>query len=200
MTARGAERRRQLMDAAAGLFAHKGYDPTSVAEIVDDVGVGKGVFYWYFESKEQLFAELIAEAQHDIRVRQQRAIADVGDPLERIEAGLRASLGWFEDNRDRYDLFQMAATDRRFAPVLRRGQEVAVADSTRHIAEAMALGEIPDGDAEIAAHALLGVVVQLARTFVHHRAMPAADVADEAVAFCMAGLSRGATRQRIPGG
>ena len=48
LTSRGKERRRQLMDHATGLFADNGYHPTSVAEIVQGLGVGKGVFYWYF--------------------------------------------------------------------------------------------------------------------------------------------------------
>ncbi|MBW3557793.1 MAG: TetR/AcrR family transcriptional regulator, partial [Actinobacteria bacterium] len=38
------------MDFAAHRFADHGYHPTSVAEIVQGMGVGKGVFYWYFSS------------------------------------------------------------------------------------------------------------------------------------------------------
>src|SRR5205085_6261795 len=55
LTARGKERRQQLMEFAAARFAEGGYHPTSVAEIVQGLGVGKGVFYWYFDSKEELF-------------------------------------------------------------------------------------------------------------------------------------------------
>ena len=63
LTTRGRARRQQILDEAARLFAERGYHPTSVAEIVDSLGVGKGVFYWYFESKEQLFLELMARAR-----------------------------------------------------------------------------------------------------------------------------------------
>ena len=52
------------MDYAATRFAENGYHPTSVAEIVQGLGVGKGVFYWYFDSKEELFLEILREAQH----------------------------------------------------------------------------------------------------------------------------------------
>ena len=48
LTQRGRERHRQLMDYATARFAESGYHPTSVAEIVTGLGVGKGVFYWYF--------------------------------------------------------------------------------------------------------------------------------------------------------
>ena len=87
LTARGEERRRQLLDFATERFAENGYHPTSVAEIVQGLGVGKGVFYWYFESKEELFLEILKEAQTDLRRTQQQAIADVDDPIRRIELG-----------------------------------------------------------------------------------------------------------------
>ena len=77
LTQRGKDRKRQLMDYAAQRFAENGYHPTSVAEIVQGMGVGKGVFYWYFSSKEELFLEILRESQTDLRRRQQQAIADV---------------------------------------------------------------------------------------------------------------------------
>ncbi len=64
------------MAFAAKRFAEQGYHPTSVSEIVTGLGVGKGVFYWYFDSKEQLFLEILREAQTDLRRRQQQAITD----------------------------------------------------------------------------------------------------------------------------
>src|SRR4029079_1881953 len=76
LTQRGKERRRQLMEHATELFAGQGYHPTSVAEIVQGLGVGKGVFYWYFSSKEELLIEILREAQHDLRRAQQQAIGD----------------------------------------------------------------------------------------------------------------------------
>ena len=75
------------MAFAASRFAEQGYHPTSVSEIVAGLGVGKGVFYWYFDSKEQLFLEILREAQTDLRRRQQQAIADEDDPIRRIELG-----------------------------------------------------------------------------------------------------------------
>ena len=117
-----------------------------MAEIVAGVGVGKGVFYWYFDSKEQLFLEILREAQQDLRRTQQQAIEDVGDPLERIELGMRASMHWFAANRHLMNLFQFAATEDAFAPALRRGQEVALADAVRHVKDGIVAGVIRDSD------------------------------------------------------
>ena len=59
LTAQGLERKQQLLDCAAELFAERGYADTRVLDIVRHAGVAKGLFYWYFENKEALFRELV---------------------------------------------------------------------------------------------------------------------------------------------
>ena len=189
LTARGKERRRQILDESARLFAERGYHPTAVADIVESLGVGKGVFYWYFESKEDLFLEILAASSQDLRRLQQAAIGDEPDPLRRIELGIRASLQWFRDHRHLFNLSQFAATDERFAAVLRQNDAVAIGDITRHLKEAMAAGSIPDQDPEMLAHALVGATRHLARTFLYHGEEPVGVVAEVAVRFVMGGLT-----------
>jgi AcrR family transcriptional regulator len=191
LTQRGKDRRDQLMAYATSRFAEQGYHPTSVSEIVSGLGVGKGVFYWYFDSKEQLFLEILREAQTDLRRRQQQAIADEPDPVRRIELGLRASLTWAEAHRNHNKLIQFAATEATFAGALRRGQDTAVADVVKHVKEAIAEGSIRDADPDVLAHAMVGVVGHLTRTFIYERGDPADAVADAAVAFCLEGLLGG---------
>jgi AcrR family transcriptional regulator len=188
LTQRGKDRREQLMAFAAKRFAEQGYHPTSVSEIVTGLGVGKGVFYWYFDSKEQLFLEILREAQTDLRRRQQQAITDEPDPVRRIELGLRASLAWSEAHRDHNKLIQFAATEATFAGALRRGQDIAVADVVKHVKEAIAQGRIRDADPDVLAHAMVGVVGHLTRVFIYDRGDPAETVADAAVAFCLEGV------------
>lgn len=176
------------MNRAARLFAERGYDPTSVADIVESLGVGKGVFYWYFTSKEELLAEILKASSHDLRRRQQAAIGSEADPLERIAIGVRTTLLWFRDHRDYFSIIQFAATDERFAPVLRRNRETALGDTIRHLKDAIIAGRIPDQDAELLALAVLGVVQQLARRYLIDGDEPVDRVSEAAVAFCLHGL------------
>ena len=176
------------MDEAARRFAASGYDPTSVAEIVGGLGVGKGVFYWYFTSKEELLGEILRDAQHDLRRCQHAAIREEPDPVRRITTGIRASMAWLSTHRDLFTLFEFAALDERFRRMLRRGQDVAVGDVARHVEDAMLAGSIAGADPLVVAHAILGVTNQLARTFVLHRGDGWEQVADAAVAFCLTGL------------
>jgi AcrR family transcriptional regulator len=61
----GLDRRGQLLAAAQAVFAKKGYEDATVAEIVGRAGVAQGTFYLYFPGKESLagaFAELLSES------------------------------------------------------------------------------------------------------------------------------------------
>jgi AcrR family transcriptional regulator len=188
LTQRGQDRRTQLMEFAGRRFAENGYHPTSVAEIVQGLGVGKGVFYWYFPSKEDLFLEILRESQHALRRRQRQAIAGEPDPVKRIQLGIEATMQWLDENRHLSRLFEFAATEERFAPALRRGEEVAVGDLARHIKEGIVEGRIRDADPLVLTYAVLGVVNNLARTFIFERGDPPQHVSEAAIAFCLDGL------------
>jgi len=196
-TPRGQDRRRHLMDFAARRFAANGYHPTSVSEIVSGMGVGKGVFYWYFSSKEELLVEILRDAQLELRRHQRIEIGDESDPVRRIEIGIRASMHWIAERRHLSTLSQFAATEERFAPTIRRGQEVAVADAARHVTEAIDQGLIRDGDPLLVTHAVFGVTNHLARAYILELGVPADQVADAAVAFCLYGLL-GVSQDRLP--
>ena len=55
---RGEETRSHILDIAGELFAERGYDATSVADICARAGVTKGAFYHHFASKQSVFLEL----------------------------------------------------------------------------------------------------------------------------------------------
>jgi AcrR family transcriptional regulator len=188
LTQRGKDRRLQLMEHAAKLFAERGYHPTSVADIVESLGVGKGVFYWYFSSKEELLSEILRESHQALRRRQQQAIGDEPNPVVRIELGIRASIEWFLEHRKSFTLFQFAASDERFAPVLRRNHDVAIADTVRHIKEAIVDGLIADQNPEMLAESMVGAINQLTQTYVFERSEPVDRTSEAAVAFCLHGL------------
>jgi AcrR family transcriptional regulator len=55
------ERRRELIATAQELFYSKGYENTSVRDIVDELGVAKGTFYYYFDSKLGILEAMVDE-------------------------------------------------------------------------------------------------------------------------------------------
>lgn len=70
------KREERILDAAAGLIAHYGYDKTTISDIARDAGIAKGAIYLHWPSKDQLFDALI--------IREMQRV--MGDMLERVEA------------------------------------------------------------------------------------------------------------------
>lgn len=56
---RRERRRESLKEAAIEVFSERGYHAAKVSDIVERVGVAQGTFYLYYESKQQLFGELL---------------------------------------------------------------------------------------------------------------------------------------------
>src|SRR5579872_6766235 len=195
LTARGQRRREELLDFAARRFASQGYHPTSVTDIVDGLGVGKGVFYWYFESKEELFRQILADSQRDLRRAQRQAIADEPDPVRRIEAGIGATVEWLDANRHLFVLLEFARTEERFAPLIRKGEEQAAADAMPHVKAGIAAGLIRREDPLVLAHAILGVTDRMARVLVLEQGVSAEQAGTAAVAFCLEGILSPAAAQ-----
>lgn len=61
-----ADKRKQIIEAALGLFANKGYHATSISMIAKAAKTSKGLMYNYFESKEALLYEITDEITTDI--------------------------------------------------------------------------------------------------------------------------------------
>ncbi|NLD76593.1 MAG: TetR/AcrR family transcriptional regulator [Acidimicrobiales bacterium] len=189
LTQRGEERRNQLLAFATSRFAQKGFHPTSVAEIVEGIGVGKGVFYWYFDSKEALLQAILVDAQRDLRRRQRSAMVGAETPMERIERGVRASIQWSVEHPEHFRLVQFAASDERFSQGVHKGQQVAVRDAAAHIDDAMAAGEIPKADPELLAQMMIGVHTHLVHLIHQGLVESTSEVIDAAVGFCIHGIS-----------
>ena len=56
---KGERRKQELLEIAYRLFLSRGYENTSVDDIIDEAGIAKGTYYYYFESKEQTMEEVI---------------------------------------------------------------------------------------------------------------------------------------------
>ncbi|HXD55812.1 MAG TPA: TetR/AcrR family transcriptional regulator [Solirubrobacteraceae bacterium] len=102
------ERRRQLLDAGARLFAEHAFEEISMRQIAEAAGVSKPLLYHYFPSKNELFIAAVGEAAEELRAL--IAPSGEGTPIEQLSASLDAYLGWIEDNgRTWSKLMQSAA-------------------------------------------------------------------------------------------
>ena len=59
-------KRDEIVKVSVNLFRKKGYDATSIDEIIKKAGIGKGTFYQHFKNKELLFFECTDNVFYDI--------------------------------------------------------------------------------------------------------------------------------------
>ena len=88
---KGERRKRELLDIAYRMFLSRGYENTSVDDIIAEAGIAKGTYYYYFESKEQTLEEVIGmmiEKETEAAV----SILDSPAPVPQKIVGIIASI------------------------------------------------------------------------------------------------------------
>lgn len=96
--ARETDRRLQIINAAAEVFAEKGFYPATVEEISLRAGVGKGTVYGYFTSKEELFEEMVRHSVGIYFTRIRAAFERGRTAAERLEQGILESLRFISEH------------------------------------------------------------------------------------------------------
>jgi AcrR family transcriptional regulator len=90
------ERRGQLLELGARLFARHSYAELSMADFAREAGISKALLYHYFPSKQELFVATLQAAADEVR---ERTNPDPNlPPAEAIAASLDAFLEWVEQN------------------------------------------------------------------------------------------------------
>lgn len=80
-------RSAELLDCAQRLFFERGYDNTTVNDIIREAGVSKGAFYHYFESKDALLEALGVRLANDFIADLQPILKDPSlDAIGRLNA------------------------------------------------------------------------------------------------------------------
>jgi AcrR family transcriptional regulator len=88
-----AERRALIEDAAARLFAERGYSATTVEDIVAAAGVSKPMLYRHFESKKELQMKLLERRRDELAAAPlDEFVSSPSAPVERLPAMVDA---WF---------------------------------------------------------------------------------------------------------
>ena len=156
LTAQGLERKQQLLDRAAELFAERGYAETRVIDIVRAAGVAKGLFYWYFENKEALFKELAGSIRLSLRREQGAALREDAPPLVNLYRGTEVSVRFMAEHSHFFSLLEVEG--RNFTDVLRQGTQQHINDMVRIVEAGQADGTIREDDPKLLALGVVGSV------------------------------------------
>jgi AcrR family transcriptional regulator len=112
---KGEQTRTVLLAAARTVFAREGYFKAEITQITREAGKSSGVFYNYFDNKDDLLRNLVDAFSQDLRANGLRNPANAPEDMQRILATLwqtyKAHAATF------LALTEAAAVDPRFAEI-----------------------------------------------------------------------------------
>lgn len=94
---RGQATRKRIVTAARKLFAKKGYERMSIADVLSELNISRGALYHHFDGKEALFLAVLEAFEEEISLTTAKAARGIADPVEAMRAAWEA---WFTLARD----------------------------------------------------------------------------------------------------
>jgi AcrR family transcriptional regulator len=91
------ERREQILSAGLKLFATRGFAATKISDVVKKAGMSHGLVYHYFNSKEEIFFELLKRAMQASAESLLMAESMPASPLEKVRQIAGYILGGIEN-------------------------------------------------------------------------------------------------------
>lgn len=125
--AKGEKRKQELLQIAYQLFVQKGYEETSIDEIIARASIAKGTYYYHFPSKEATL-EAVIDMMINGEVQQARAVLSAPIPVPEKLVGVITAL-------------RLEQAESGIADALNRSENVIMHEkiSRRVIAEAVPL-------------------------------------------------------------
>ena len=158
LTDQGREREQQFLDAAAALFAERGYAATRIVDICRRAGAAKGLFYWYFPNKLDLFVELVLTMRRQLGRAQRDAIDPHADPLTRVRQGTEATVLFINEHRSYFAFQQAGFGDPALAATVDAGRDLYLTELALLIDEARQLRLVSTTDVHLAANGVVATV------------------------------------------
>jgi AcrR family transcriptional regulator len=85
--------RGAIVDAATKLFIERGFEQTSISDILESAGISRGALYHHFAAKEDVFAAVFVQTSSDALRQAARKVPPNAAPFDALIAGC---LGWLD--------------------------------------------------------------------------------------------------------
>ena len=144
------ERKEQVLQAAARVFARKGLADTKIVDIAAAAGISHGLAYRHFRTKEEVFAELVERSLNGVTRIAETVLERPGTPWDKLLWITSETLAGMR-RRPEYTLVVLHALTNEAVPaevrqLAMRQSEVMTRVITRLIREGQATGQVVSGD------------------------------------------------------
>lgn len=157
-----------LLDAAANIVGEVGYSAAMVSTITKRAGVAQGTFYNYFESRQDLFNQLLPSMSNDMLafIKERASVATSHADREK-----RSFEAYFAYLAERPEFYRILYESEQFAPeAFQQHIDLIAKNYARTLRRASSDGEAREVDPqeyEAIAHMLMGMRRYLSRRYVH---------------------------------
>jgi AcrR family transcriptional regulator len=93
-------RKQEILQAAQKVICSKGYQLTTISDIIDEAEISRGTFYLYFQSLESVFHELVDSFIERIMRCIQSVKLEDGQPVQDLHANIERIVDVLFENRD----------------------------------------------------------------------------------------------------
>lgn len=195
-------RKKQILDATLSVYIRSGYHGTDMDIVAKEAGLAKGLVYYYYKTKQELFTELFMQMFKDGFIFSETLINNL-DGLNPVEQLMAYAYGMFMENRENPRMMQffIRAPFDAYAIFTAENRKEVADKSDMHrsaltgiIQKGIAEGFIPETNPSMAANSFWSVFV--ANVFVysrlidgtHESAKSSKESFKEVVCFCFQGL------------
>jgi AcrR family transcriptional regulator len=91
------KKRSEIAQKAIALLASKGFQATTIQDIADAAGLGKGTIYHYFKTKEEILLVISEELFHEMERSFGAALLRINEPREKLSALIEEALHVTDD-------------------------------------------------------------------------------------------------------
>ncbi len=161
-----ARTRAQIVEAGAALLAERPPGALTVDAVVETAGVGKGTFYYHFQSIDELAAAVGAKLGESFDELLTPVRLEIRDPIERLSFAITKFLERASSDADWARLVvQSSQSPAEFGQGVRENFKA-------DIAEAIVEDRVSMRDVELAADIVMGIWLQVARGILKRGARP----------------------------
>jgi AcrR family transcriptional regulator len=100
-----AFRRDQILSAAHGVFAGRGYREATVGDIAEAAGIAKGTLYLYFKSKDAIYWAALHRGLDQLHALTRTAIDRAVHPRDKLLAFVDTKVRFFDEDREFFSIY-----------------------------------------------------------------------------------------------
>ena len=160
-----------MLEAADSLIHEQGFPSLRIEEIVERAQLSIGTFYLYFESKDDLFINLVIESTGELRRRLEVSSKTAGTVLQRLLGQVLDTYLDFVKEHERGFLYyhNVGYLDTTVGPLSVWACKQCASTLRPLLEEGMAQGEIRKADPELLAQAVVGLTQHIAGYWLQHQ-------------------------------